>query len=155
MHPSLSQKGLDFAHAIRTAWAPLCNGHHTALCQAVPNCGSALMLCLLQRETLPNSAALSERGLLADNKHTLNSHRHWHNWKITPLGSYILRDCFNYKPYILRILTEYPTYRGSWEVNVTAEPRQKEKKIIFILVSHLCYSARTLKWRDFMARRNR
>lgn len=73
-----------------------------------------------------------ERCLLKDNKHNLTSHRHWHNWKITPLGSYILMSCFNYSPYILSICTACSTHRGSWEVNATlhtTKPKKKKKSV--------------------------
>lgn len=68
-----------------------------------------------------------ERCLLKDNKHNLTSRRHWHNWKITPLGSYILMSCFNYSPYILSIRTACSTYRGSWEVNATLHTTKPKK----------------------------
>lgn len=78
---------------------------------------------------------LSDSGPLEDNKHSLNSHRHWHNWKIRPLGSYILTGCFNCSPYILSIFTECSIYtevaekRGQVCYSVTEFRQEKNIKL--------------------------
>lgn len=106
-------------------------------------------------------ASQSERCLLEDNKHNLNSHRHWHNWKIRPLGSYILTGSFNCRPYILSIFTECSIYTkvlGKWGQvsNCVTEFRQdkninSESSLSYLI---LYYSAGILKGRDTKARRN-
>lgn len=102
-----------------------------------------------------------ERCLLEDNKHNLNSHRHWHNWKIRPLGSYILTGCFNCSPYILSIFTECSIYTKVVEKwgqvsNSVSEFRQdkniKSESSLPYLLLH--YSAGIPKCRDAKARRN-
>ena len=161
VHSSFLQKRLNFARAMSIICATLhCGTQHIKA--LVSDCGSGTESVLL---TNPDScltwATLSERCLLEDNKHNFNSHRRWHNWKIRPLGSYILTGCYNCSPYILSIFTERSMHMEVAEkwgqlCNLATGLRQKKriKSDLSLPYFLLYYSAGTLKCRDVKARRD-
>lgn len=122
---SLLQKRLSFACAVSMIRVTLLCGTQHITAKALrlecwSQCGSGIEPVLLTNTD-------------SNNKHNFHSHRHWHNWKIRPLGSSSLTGCFNCSPYILNIITECSMYleiAGKWVqlYNLATGLRHKKPK---------------------------